>query len=220
MHRIGGIEKEDGSGNISYDPDNHERMVAPAGRQGRRHRQRHPAARGRRRRRRRRDPRRSAGARRGAPSTAPSTGAARRGRKVAQAHLVHLNPFPPNLGEVLRRYPKVLVPEMNLGQLSPAAAGRVPGRRPVGHQGPGRAVHRRRARAGDPGGAGLDDRHRRSRSPPARTGRATRRCAGAPAAATTRSSPPCSCSCPSSACAARTRCSSPASAAPPASRTT
>jgi 2-oxoglutarate ferredoxin oxidoreductase subunit alpha len=41
-----------------------------------------------------------------------------RGKKVAQAHLVHLNPFPPNLGEVLRRYRKVLVPELNLGQLS------------------------------------------------------------------------------------------------------
>ena len=40
------------------------------------------------------------------------------GRKVAHVHLHHLNPFPPNLGEVLRRYPKVLVPEMNLGQLS------------------------------------------------------------------------------------------------------
>ncbi len=41
----------------------------------------------------------------------------RRGRKVAHAHLVHLNPFPADLGEVLARYPKVLVPEMNLGQL-------------------------------------------------------------------------------------------------------
>jgi 2-oxoglutarate/2-oxoacid ferredoxin oxidoreductase subunit alpha len=39
------------------------------------------------------------------------------GRKVAQAHLRHLNPFPRNTGEVLRRYDKVLVPEMNLGQL-------------------------------------------------------------------------------------------------------
>jgi 2-oxoglutarate ferredoxin oxidoreductase subunit alpha len=37
---------------------------------------------------------------------------------VAQAHLVHLNPFPANLGDVLRRYPRVMVPEMNLGQLS------------------------------------------------------------------------------------------------------
>ena len=40
-----------------------------------------------------------------------------RGHKVAQAHLVHLNPFPSDLGDVVRRYPKVLVPEMNLGQL-------------------------------------------------------------------------------------------------------
>ena len=41
-----------------------------------------------------------------------------RDRKVAHAHLVHLNPFPPNLGEVLARYRHVLVPELNLGQLS------------------------------------------------------------------------------------------------------
>ena len=40
------------------------------------------------------------------------------GAKVAHAHVVHLSPFPSNLGEVLARYPKVLVPEMNLGQLS------------------------------------------------------------------------------------------------------
>jgi 2-oxoglutarate ferredoxin oxidoreductase subunit alpha len=39
------------------------------------------------------------------------------GRSVAHAHLGHLNPFPRNTGEVLRRYDKVLVPEMNLGQL-------------------------------------------------------------------------------------------------------
>ncbi len=39
------------------------------------------------------------------------------GRQVAQAHLRHLNPFPPNLGEVLRSYERVLVPEVNLGQL-------------------------------------------------------------------------------------------------------
>jgi 2-oxoglutarate ferredoxin oxidoreductase subunit alpha len=42
----------------------------------------------------------------------------RRGKKVARAHLVHLNPFPSDLGEVLARYPKVLVPENNLGQLT------------------------------------------------------------------------------------------------------
>ena len=40
------------------------------------------------------------------------------GHKVAQTHIVHLNPFPANLGEVLTKYPRVLVPEMNMGQLS------------------------------------------------------------------------------------------------------
>ena len=44
--------------------------------------------------------------------------ARRKGIKVAQAHLRHLNPFPGNLGEVLRRYPTVVLPEMNLGQLA------------------------------------------------------------------------------------------------------
>ena len=39
------------------------------------------------------------------------------GKKVAWVHLTHLNPFPSNLGEVLRRFPKIIVPEMNLGQL-------------------------------------------------------------------------------------------------------
>ena len=51
----------------------------------------------------------------------PITAAVRRvrkeGKKVAQAHLTHLNPFPRNTGEVLRAYDRVLVPEMNLGQL-------------------------------------------------------------------------------------------------------
>jgi 2-oxoglutarate ferredoxin oxidoreductase subunit alpha len=42
----------------------------------------------------------------------------RRGHKVAHAHLTHLNPFPADLGEVLARYPRIAVPEMNLGQLS------------------------------------------------------------------------------------------------------
>jgi 2-oxoglutarate ferredoxin oxidoreductase subunit alpha len=42
----------------------------------------------------------------------------REGIAVAQAHLRHLNPFPADLGEVLHRYDRVLVPEMNLGQLS------------------------------------------------------------------------------------------------------
>jgi 2-oxoglutarate/2-oxoacid ferredoxin oxidoreductase subunit alpha len=42
----------------------------------------------------------------------------RRGKRVARAHLTHLNPFPADLGDVLSRYPKVIVPEMNLGQLT------------------------------------------------------------------------------------------------------
>ena len=115
-HRIGGLEKEDGTGNISYDPVNHELMtrlraakvagiakdIAPV----------------------------EVDADDGAEvlvvgwgSTWGTIGAAlrrirARGRKVAHAHIVHLNPFPPNLGEVLNRYEKILVPEMNLGQLS------------------------------------------------------------------------------------------------------
>jgi len=113
MHRIGGIEKEDGSGNVSYDPDNHELMV------------------------RLRD-------RRIASIPVPDvevegdadadllvvgwgstwgaiTGAVRRvragGLKVASAHLTHLYPLPANLGDLLGSYERVLVPELNLGQL-------------------------------------------------------------------------------------------------------
>lgn len=116
-HRIGGLEKADGSGNISYDPENHDHMVRlrqakvdavadtipdlevddPSGE-----------------------------ARilmLGWGSTYGPIGAAcqisrRAGVKVAQAHLRHLNPFPKNLGDVLRRYEKIVIPEMNLGQLN------------------------------------------------------------------------------------------------------
>ncbi|MGC4986159.1 2-oxoacid:acceptor oxidoreductase subunit alpha [Streptomyces sp. DT193] len=118
-HRIGGIEKQDGSGNISYDPANHDFMVRtrqakidgidvpdlevddPASGTGK------------------------------AANTlvlgwgstyGPITAAVRRlrtaGEHIAQAHLRHLNPFPRNLGAVLRRYDKVVIPEMNLGQLA------------------------------------------------------------------------------------------------------
>ncbi len=117
QHRIGGIEKADGSGNISYDPANHERMV-------------HLRA------------EKVAGIAKDIPpvevhgdvddaellvvgwgSTWGAIDGAvnrcrARGHRVAHAHLVHLNPFPANLGDVLRRYPHVVVPELNLGQLS------------------------------------------------------------------------------------------------------
>jgi 2-oxoglutarate ferredoxin oxidoreductase subunit alpha len=122
-HRIGGIEKADITGEISYDPDNHDRMV--------RLRQAKidgiaadiPPL----------DVDDPDGAARvlvlGWGSTFGAIGAAvRRVRKaggsVAQAHLRHLNPFPANLEDVLRRYDKVLVPEINLGQLSLLLRGR------------------------------------------------------------------------------------------------
>ena len=116
-HRIGGLEKADGSGNISYDPENHDHMVRlrqakvdaiadtipdikvddPGG-----------------------DARILM---LGWGSTYGPIGAAcqiirRSGVKVAQAHLRHLNPFPRNLGAVLASYERVVVPEMNLGQLN------------------------------------------------------------------------------------------------------
>jgi 2-oxoglutarate ferredoxin oxidoreductase subunit alpha len=122
-HRIGGIEKADGAGTISYDPDNHDLMI--------RTRQAkidgiaasiEPLAVD--------DPDGDAKVLvLGWGSTYGSIGAAvrrvrRAGHTVAQAHLRHLNPFPPNLGDVLRRYDKVLVPEINLGQLALLLRGR------------------------------------------------------------------------------------------------
>jgi 2-oxoglutarate ferredoxin oxidoreductase subunit alpha len=116
-HRIGGLEKADGSGNVAYDGANHERMT------------RLRAA-------------KIAGIAHDIPlvdvddpdgdadvlvvgwgSTygAIAAGVRRvraRGYSVAHAHLVHLNPFPADLGAVLSRYRRVLVPEVNLGQLS------------------------------------------------------------------------------------------------------
>ena len=121
MHRIGGIEKQDGTGNVNYDPENHEHMVHLRAEKVARHRRRHPGGRGRRPRRCRRTERTCSslgwGSTWGVAQQAvrQARGA---GKRVAHAHLMHLNPFPANLGEVLARYPKVLVPEMNLGQLS------------------------------------------------------------------------------------------------------
>ncbi|HEX4865895.1 MAG TPA: 2-oxoacid:acceptor oxidoreductase subunit alpha [Acidimicrobiales bacterium] len=115
-HRIGGLEKADGSGNVSYDPVNHELMTKLR------------AA-------------KVAGIANdislaevddpdgkadvlivgwGSTYGAIQAGLRRvraQGRSVAHVHLKHLNPFPPNLAEILAKYRKVLVPEMNLGQL-------------------------------------------------------------------------------------------------------
>ena len=116
-HRVGGIEKDATTGNISYDPDNHDLMVRT-----RQSKVDGIAA--------------SIGDLEvddpsgdakvlvlGWGSTyGPNLAAVRRlrtrGESVAHAHLRHLNPFPANTGEVLRRYERVIVPEMNLGQLA------------------------------------------------------------------------------------------------------
>ncbi|MGH3313720.1 MAG: 2-oxoacid:acceptor oxidoreductase subunit alpha [Streptomyces sp.] len=114
-HRIGGIEKQDGTGNISYDPANHDFMVRT--RQAKIDGIDVPDLEVD-------DPKGQARVLvLGWGSTyGPITAAVRRlrnaGEHIAQAHLRHLNPFPGNLGELLRRYEKVVVPEMNLGQLS------------------------------------------------------------------------------------------------------
>jgi 2-oxoglutarate ferredoxin oxidoreductase subunit alpha len=114
-HRIGGIEKQDVTGNISYDPDNHDRMVRTRAEKVRRVAQEIPPT----------------------SITGPATGdllvvgwggtygaitaAVERahldGRSVASVHLRHLNPLPPDLGHILREYRKVLIPEINSGQL-------------------------------------------------------------------------------------------------------
>ncbi|MQY13384.1 2-oxoglutarate oxidoreductase subunit KorA [Streptomyces sp. RB5] len=114
-HRIGGIEKADGSGNISYDPANHDFMVRT--RQAKIDGIQVPDVEVD-------DPSGEAkvlvlgwGSTYG-PITAAVRRVRREGQTVAQAHLRNINPFPRNLGEVLKRYDKVVVPEMNLGQLA------------------------------------------------------------------------------------------------------
>ncbi|WP_179665781.1 2-oxoacid:acceptor oxidoreductase subunit alpha [Nocardioides panaciterrulae] len=116
-HRIGGLEKGDGHGNISYDPANHDLMVRTRQAKVDRIAESLPPTEVD-------DP--SGRAKvlvLGWGSTYGPIGAGvRRVRKagydVAQVHLRHLNPFPKDLGEILARYDKVLVPEMNLGQLA------------------------------------------------------------------------------------------------------
>ena len=116
-HRIGGLEKGEGHGNISYDPANHDFMVRTRQAKVDRVADTLPPLEVD-------DPDGEAKVLvLGWGSTYGPIGAAirrvrRAGYSVAQAHLRHLNPFPKDLGEVLARYDKVLVPEMNLGQLS------------------------------------------------------------------------------------------------------
>ncbi len=113
-HRIGGLEKADKTGDISYDPANHDFMVRT--RQAKVDNIEVPDVEVD-------DPQGAKTLVLGWGSTyGPITAAVRRlraaGESIAQAHLRHINPFPGNLGEVLGRYEKVVVPEMNLGQLA------------------------------------------------------------------------------------------------------
>lgn len=114
-HRVGGIEKADVTGNISYSPANHDFMVRT--RQAKIDGIDVPDIAVE-------DPSGQArllvlgwGSTYGPIAAAVRT-ARETGAQVAQAHLRHLSPFPANLGEVLRRYDRVLLPEMNLGQLA------------------------------------------------------------------------------------------------------
>ena len=118
-HRIGGLEKADGSGNVSYDPVNHEHMVHLRARKVAGIAADIPALAVD-------DPAGLGGAPVlvlgwGSTFGAIAAGVRRvraRGLPVAHAQLVHLNPFPANLGDVVRAYGTVLVPEANLGQLA------------------------------------------------------------------------------------------------------
>jgi 2-oxoglutarate ferredoxin oxidoreductase subunit alpha len=115
-HRIGGLEKQDGSGHVSYDPQNHEHMIHLRAEKVARVADDIPEL-------------EVVGETEGrllvlgwGSTCGAITGAVnlarREGMKVSRAHLHHLNPFPRNLGDVLSRFDRVLVPEMNLGQLA------------------------------------------------------------------------------------------------------
>jgi 2-oxoglutarate ferredoxin oxidoreductase subunit alpha len=114
-HRIGGLEKEDGTGNISYAAANHEHMTHLRAERVRRVQVPDLEV---------DDPGGDAsllvlgwGSSYGAIEGAARRLRRERDLRVATAHLKHLNPLPPNTGEVLRSYERVLVPEMNMGQL-------------------------------------------------------------------------------------------------------
>jgi 2-oxoglutarate ferredoxin oxidoreductase subunit alpha len=121
-HRIGGLEKWENSGDVSYDPDNHERMVLLRAEKVARVADDIPLA-------------EVTGEERGGllvvgwgstwgAITSACRRARQRGVRVSQLHLRHLHPMPRNVGEILDRYDRVLVPEINLGQLALLLQGR------------------------------------------------------------------------------------------------
>jgi 2-oxoglutarate/2-oxoacid ferredoxin oxidoreductase subunit alpha len=116
-HQIGGLEKEDVTGHISYDPENHERMTYLRQQKVERIADDIPPLEVD-------DPDGDAellvlgwGSTYGVIRTAARR-AREGGKKVATAHLVHVNPLPANTGDIVRAYRKVLIPEMNLGQMA------------------------------------------------------------------------------------------------------
>lgn len=114
-HRIGGLEKQDGTGNVSYDPQNHEYMTRIRAAKVAKIADDIPPLEVE-------DPDGAEllvlgwGSSYG-PIQAACKAVRAGGKKVAHAHLFHLNPFPKNTGEIVRSYPRILVPENNLGQL-------------------------------------------------------------------------------------------------------
>jgi 2-oxoglutarate ferredoxin oxidoreductase subunit alpha len=114
-HRLGGIEKQDVTGNISYDPDNHERMVRLRAAKVNKAAQDIP-------------PLDILGEKKGdvllvgwggtyGAITAGVQNLQKQGKKVSSVHLRHLNPLPPDLGDIMAGFKHVLVPELNMGQL-------------------------------------------------------------------------------------------------------
>jgi 2-oxoglutarate ferredoxin oxidoreductase subunit alpha len=114
-HRVGGLEKEDGTGNVSYDPDNHQHMTDTRAEKINMIAERIPLQKVN-------GPAKgdvlvvSWGGTYGACHTAVRT-CQDAGHSVAHTHLRYMNPMPANIGEILRSYRTVLVPELNMGQL-------------------------------------------------------------------------------------------------------
>jgi 2-oxoglutarate ferredoxin oxidoreductase subunit alpha len=128
---LGGLAKFDGSGNVSYDPENHDKMIRLRAEKVARVADRIPPVEV------------------WGPPSGPllvlgwgaTYGAIRQAvldlgkgpRQISQVHLTHLNPFPKNLGEIVKKFRTVLVPETNSGQLLMLLRNKFPGTNFVGY---------------------------------------------------------------------------------------